>query len=132
MTAKALAAAVAVGALLPFDAQAVASTPPSTLVDLTTTGSDASGSVSSGDYSATFTGNYHGTKAFDGTRSHEDSRWLPKVAANMWVVYTFNTATVVDSIRIRLPDADYSTASRAPKDWTVQGSNDKSTWADLD
>ena len=119
------AAAVAVGAF------AAASTPPSTLVDLTTTDSDASGSVSSGDYSATFTGSYYGTKAFDGTSSHENSRWLPKKADNMWVIYTFNTATVVDSIRILLPDADYSTASRAPKDWTFLGSNDKSAWNDV-
>ena len=119
------AAAVAVGAF------AAASTPPSTLVDLTTTGSDASGAVDSA--STTGTGSYHGTRAFDGTSKHENSRWLPQKADDMWVIYAFNVPTVVDSIRIYLPTSgELNQTARAPKDWTFLGSNDKSTWALLD
>ncbi len=124
--------------VLPLGVFAAASTPPTSLIDLTTNGSRPSGSVvSSSDYSSTYKADhYNGTKAFDGTSSDETSRWLPQVADNMWVVYTFDVPTVVDSIRILLPDPKYSTASstasRAPKAWKFQGSNDKSTWADLD
>ena len=123
---------VAIGAAIPLTAVAAATTAPSSLYDLTTNGSDASGSVANNDYSTTGTGSYHGTRAFDGTDTHELRRWLPKVAANMWVVYTFNVPTVVDSIGILLPNADYSTAKRAPNAWTFHGSNDKSTWEKLD
>lgn len=123
---------VAIGAAIPLTAVAAATTAPSSLYDLTTNGSDASGSVANNDYSTTGTGSYHGTRAFDGTDTHELRRWLPKVAANMWVVYTFNVPTVVDSIGILLPNADYATAKRAPNAWTFHGSNDKSTWEKLD
>ena len=125
------AAAVAVGALLPFDVLAAASTPPSTLVDLTTTGSDASGSVD--EYSSTYTNDrYNGKKAFDGG-SGDSSRWLAKKAANMYVTYKFKAATVVDAIQIFVPaggGSDYS--NRAPKAWTFMGSNDNSSWDTLD
>ena len=125
------AAAVAVGALLPFDVLAAASTLPSTLVDLTTTGSAASGSVV--EYSSAYSSDrYNGTKAFDGG-SGESSRWLAKKAANMYVTYKFKAATVVDSIQIFIPEnggADYS--NRAPKVWTFEGSNDNSSWDTLD
>ena len=127
------AAAVAVGALLPFDVLAAASTPPSTLVDLTTNGSNPSGSVaSSSDYSSTYNANqYNGTKAFDGVENKKsENRWLAAKAANMWVIYTFKAATVVDAIRIYLPNYD-TDAARAPKNWTFLGSNDKSTWNDV-
>ena len=123
---------VAIGAAIPLTAVAAATTAPSSLYDLTTNGSDASGSVANNDYSTTGTGSYHGDRAFDGTDTHELRRWLPKVVANMWVVYTFNVPTVVDSIGILLPNADYATAKRAPNAWTFHGSNDKSTWEKLD
>ena len=126
------AATVAVGAF------ADASTPPSTLVDLTTNGSNPSGSVdeySSAIYSSS---GYNATKAFDGVRVVEadrNSRWLPKPTGDMWFIYAFNVPTVVDSIRIYLPiqvSNDLKQAARAPKKWTFQGSNDKSTWVVLD
>ena len=122
---------IGAAAMLPLGVLAAASTPPSTLVDLTTNGSNPSGSVN--DYSSTYnTGKYNGTKAFDGVgNTADDSRWLAAKAASMWVIYTFKVATVVDAIRIYLPN--YGTdAARAPKDWKFQGSNDKSTWDDLD
>ena len=120
--------------VLPLGVFAAASTPPTSLIDLTTNGSRPSGSVSSGDYSATYAADqYNGTKAFNGIKNTNSAdRWLAKKAANMWVVYTFNTATVVDSILIKLPSSDYSASARAPKDWTFQGSNDKSAWNVLD
>ena len=128
------AAAITVGLALPLGVFAAASTPPTSLIDLTTNGSRPSGSVSSAsDYSTTYNSNqYNGTKAFDGiTNTKSENRWLAKKAANMWVVYTFNTATVVDSILVKLPGSGYSASARAPRDWTFQGSNDKSAWAGL-
>ena len=133
---KKLLMMIATAAMLPLGVLAVALTPPSTRVDLTTNGSNPSGSVaSSSDYSDTYNSanQYNGTKAFDGiTNTKSENRWLPKKAANMWVVYTFNTATVVDSILVKLPGSGYSASARAPMDWTFQGSNDKSAWAVLD
>ena len=120
--------------VLPLGVFAAASTPPTSLIDLTTNGSRPSGSVSSGDYSTTYNADqYNGTKAFNGIKNTDSAdRWLAKKAANMWVVYTFNTATVVDSILVKLPGSGYSASARAPKDWTFQGSNDKSAWVVLD
>ena len=121
---------IGAAAMLPLGVLAAASTPPSTLVDLTTNGSNPSGSVaSSSDYSSTYNANqYNGTKAFDGVENKKsENRWLAAKADNMWVIYTFNVATVVDAIRIYLPNYD-TDAARAPKDWTFLGSNDKSTW----
>ena len=127
------AAAVAVGALLPFDAQAVASTPPSTLVDLTTS---SWGSVYS--YSACYNNTYSGAKAFDDDHSssssgdYSNSRWLAKKADNMYVIYKFKAATVVDAIQIFIPENGGTAYSeRAPKAWTFEGSNDKSSWDEL-
>ena len=122
---------IATAAMLPLGVLAAASTPPSTLVDLTTNGSNPSGSVN--DYSSTYnTGKYNGTKAFDGVgNTADDSRWLAAKAASMWVIYTFKVPTVVDSILIKLPGGGYSASVRAPQDWKFQGSNDKSTWDDL-
>ena len=123
------AAAVALGAF------AAASTPPSTLVDLTTNGSNPSGSVD--EYSSIYdsTRLYNAESAFDGRTDPTilRDRWLAATNANMWVVYKFNVATVVDAIRIYLPVAgELDQTARAPKDWTFEGSNDKSTWVVLD
>ena len=129
------AAAITVGLALPLGVFAAASKPPTSLIDLTTNGSRPSGSVSSAsDYSATYNSNqYNGTKAFDGiTNTKSENRWLAKKSANMWVVYTFNTATVVDSILVKLPGSGYKASARSPRDWTFQGSNDKSAWVVLD
>lgn len=66
--------------MLPLGVLAAASTPPDALVDLTTTGSAASGSVV--EYSSAYSNDrYNGTKAFDGG-SGESSRWLAKKADN--------------------------------------------------
>ena len=117
--------------MLPLVVLAAASTPPSTLVDLTTKGwGRATG------YSDTYNnGRYNGTMAFDdaSTTPYGNSRWLATKAANMYVTYKFNVATVVDAIQIFIPASggdDYS--NRAPKAWTFQGSNDNSSWDVLD
>ena len=128
---KKLLMMIGAAAMLPLGVLAAASTPPSTLVDLTTNGSNPSGSVaSSSDYSSTYnnTNQYNGTKAFDGVENKKsENRWLAAKADNMWVIYSFKEATVVDAIRIYLPNYD-TDAARAPKNWTFLGSNDKSTW----
>ena len=118
---------------LALGAYATASTPPSTLVDLTTNGSNPSGSVDG--YSTLYNKSYPGDKAFDGINNSLTlaSRWMPKKADNMWVVYKFNAATVVDAIRIYLPTKEaVNQTARAPRDWTFEGSNDNSTWVVLD
>ena len=134
---KKLLMMIGAAAMLPLGVLASASEPPSTLVDLTTNGSNPSGSVDDSS-SDIYVSGYTATKAFDGIRVVEadrNSRWLPRPTGDMWFIYAFNVPTVVDSIRIYLPisvSTDLKQAARAPKDWTFQGSNDKSTWADLD
>ena len=106
---------------------AAATTPPSNLYDLTT--SDA-GKVDG--YSSQYSGNYSASKAFDGNWTADKSRWLTKANnPTGWIVYKFNVPTVVDSIRVFSPQASFE-ASRAPKTWTFEGSNDNSDWTVLD
>ena len=131
---KKLLMMIGVAAMLPLGVLAAASTPPDTLVDLTTNGW---GSVDG--YSACYNNTYTGAKAFDDNHSssssgaYSNSRWLAKNLDNIYVTYRFNAATVVDAIQIFIPEnggADYS--NRAPKTWTFMGSNDNSSWDTLD
>ena len=105
-----------------------ATEPPSNLYDLTT--SDA-GSVfrTSSDHKW-----YPGVRAFDGSVSADANRWLSGEASSWWIIYKFNVSTVVDSISIALPPegVGVSSAARAPKIWTFEGSNDNSKWDILD
>ena len=105
-----------------------ATEPPSNLYDLTT--SDA-GRVS--DTSSQHR-NYPGVRAFDGSVSGDGNRWLSGEASSWWIIYKFNVSTVVDSISIALPPegVGVSSAARAPKIWTFEGSNDNSKWDILD
>ncbi len=99
------------------------------LTDLTTS---ASGSVSAS--SATH-GTYPASKAFDGNYANSDGRWLSTKADHMFVVYHFNAPTSVNVIRVWSGDPNQggaSTQARAPKAWTFSGSNDGSTWVQLD
>lgn len=70
--------------------------------------------------------------AFDGNWSNNAGRWLALTSSNpMYLVYKFNAATKVNILRLRIP-SDNSWDKRSPKAWTFSGSNDGSTWTQLD
>ena len=99
------------------------------LTDLTTT---TSGSVSSS--SATHD-NYPASKAFDHNRADTNGRWLSTIGDHMYLVYHFNDATAVNAIRVWNGSdsaGGWNSTGRAPKAWTFSGSNDGSTWTELD
>ena len=110
-----------------------ADTPPVgvTLVDLTTA---ESGSVSSA--GTPYSSNRGAEKAFDGEVSGDTTRWLTKDVANAWFVYTFKEPTVITSYAIvNGGSGGTNQAERAPKTWTLCGSNDEGdekTWTPLD
>ncbi len=75
---------------------------------------------------------YPASKAFDGNHLVTDSyRWLANVADHMYVVYHFKRAHAVNGVSI-FNGGGYYGHTRAPKDWTVSGSNDGETWTVLD
>ena len=110
-----------------------ADTPPVgvTLVDLTTA---ESGSVSSA--GTAYSSNRGADKAFDGEVSGDTTRWLTKDVANAWFVYTFKEPTVITSYAIvNGGSGGANQAERAPKKWTLCGSNDEGDekrWTTLD
>ena len=74
---------------------------------------------------------YPASKAFDNNRSDSNGRWLATKAGNMFLVYHFKRATVVNGISI-FNGGGWEGAKRAPLDWTFEGSNDGETWTVLD
>ena len=110
-----------------------ADTPPSgvTLVDLTT--ADSGSVVSAG---TPYSDNRGAAKAFDESVGGDATRWLTKDVANAWFIYKFNTPTVLTSYTIvNGGDGGANQAERAPKTWTLCGSNDEGdekTWTTLD
>ena len=78
---------------------------------------------------------YGANGAFDGNRSDTNGRWLATKADHMFVVYKFNEATAVNTLRVWNGDVNRgcpSSTSRSPKAWTFYGSNDGETWTALD
>ena len=78
---------------------------------------------------------YLGTKAFDdGSLTDFNSRWLANKSTlpNSWVQFQFNEgAKVVNAYRVYgLTSYDYAT--RDPKDFQLDGSNDGTNWTLLD
>ena len=138
-TSMILSAALAACAFIAFGS---AVTPPDEPVLVDTSAS--AGSVVASSSSSTV---YPATKAFDGAWSTISSdRWLAYINPNKndytggltgetpaYVTYKFNTATRVNTLRIRIPsDKDYACSDRAPKAWTFSGSNNGSDWVTLD
>lgn len=79
----------------------------------------------------TSTGDYDGRNAFkrntswaSGTRINVSSGCYPYT-----IVYDFTTATCINCYKIR---CGTTTTQRAPKVWTLSGSNDNETWMTLD
>ena len=78
---------------------------------------------------------YKAEHAFDGNWSSMSNCWIADLNSTnpvAYCVYEFNTATVVDGIRIH-NSGDWGPEGRAPNTWTFEGSNDTNgTWTVLD
>lgn len=77
---------------------------------------------------------YPGTKAFDDGGSVDPSRWLADASQlpNAWVQYVFPSETVVAGYKVFGFSSGNNGLIRDPRDWTFEGSNDGSTWTELD
>ena len=76
---------------------------------------------------------YPGTKAFDDKGNVGDGRWLankPTSSNPSWIRYDFAEGKKI--IEYTVQSQSYNWAQRAPKDWTLQGSNDNSNWTTID
>ena len=109
------------------DPQPLASTPYGTQTNVT-------GKIPPGSLSAYFTGvtasaeNGPGEAAVKLTDNNSATKWLTK-AATGWVVYTFAKPTLVTGYALT---SGNDSAGRDPKDFTIEGSNDGSTWSPVD
>lgn len=70
-------------------------------------------------------------KAFDGTNINYSDSWaaMRGSIANHYIGYNFDTLTTIDSLMVENRNEG---SSRAFKDFTLQGSNDLSTWTDIE
>ena len=125
------AIALCVSALAATAFGAAAVKPEPTLVDTSSTAGQVIDQSPAYDTSST----YRAAKAFDRVFSTMNSCWIAKLDADnpvAFFVYEFNTPTVVDCIRLQNSEK-WGETSRAPKDWTFEGSNDtNSNWVVLD
>jgi len=73
-----------------------------------------------------------GWKAFDGSVTYPNGRYLGQGGGADWVSIDRGSGNVgqVFAYTVRLTDSNELT--RAPKDWKLQGSNNGSSWTDLD
>ncbi|MFJ3490499.1 GH92 family glycosyl hydrolase [Leifsonia aquatica] len=129
-----LAALPAAAASTPFlssfesaDPQPLASTPFGTQTNVT--GKVPPGSLSAyiGNVTASAE-NAPGETAVKLTDNNSSTKWLTK-AATGWVVYTFAKPTLVTDYALT---SGNDSAGRDPKDFTIEGSNDGSTWSPVD
>ena len=78
---------------------------------------------------------YKAEHAFDGDWASMSNCWiadLNSTTTKAFLVYEFDTATVVDGIRIH-NSGDWGPEGRAPNTWTFEGSNDTNgTWTVID
>ena len=78
---------------------------------------------------------YPASKAFDKNKSDTNGRWLSVIGDNMYLVYAFKEATLVNALTVVAGHDDkggWNSAGRAPKSWTFEGSNDGEAWTILD
>lgn len=69
--------------------------------------------------------NFDSWKAFDGLVNTQG--WSTSVSLPQWIQYKFNEPVLIDRYSL-----SSSTQTTAPVDWMLQGSNDGSSWTDLD
>jgi predicted alpha-1,2-mannosidase len=109
------------------DPQPLASTPYGTQTNVT-------GKVPPGSLSAYITGvnasadNGPGESAIKLTDNNSNTKWLTK-ATTGWVVYTFAKPMLVTGYALT---SGNDAAGRDPKNFTIEGSNDGSTWSPVD
>ena len=127
-TTTAIAALAALALTAPL-ARGAATPKPGSLTRVDT--SSSAGAVDTTLSSATHA-SYPAAGAFDGKMAADADRWLATKAAEMYVTYHFNTPTVVDSYKMYTTRNGSFSSTRAPKDWTFEGSNDGQTWTTLD
>ena len=79
-------------------------------------------------------GNYPATKAFDGdsTTFTDSNRFLPLQSKlpNVFLTWKFNSPFAVSEYKITGQNHNYG--SRGPKDFKLQGSQDGTSWSDVD
>ncbi len=121
-----LSSAVMIAAFLAGQSADAASSVAPDALHLVDTSSSAGEVLDQSDYLE----NYPAGNAFDGVKENS-SRWLASKGDHMYFVYQFKTATKVNAIRICIPGNNYQ-SERAPKEWKFYGSNDNSSWDELD
>ena len=87
----------------------------------------------SGDVDASSSnGSYPATNAFDDGGNTNESRWLAhgNQLPNVWISYDFGMPTQVYAYTIQ--SQSWRNAERAPKDWTLQASDDNANWTVID
>ena len=73
---------------------------------------------------------YPVAKAFDNLKNHNSNgRWLANASElpNVWIRYDMGSGKIVTDYTI-----EGHNANRCAKDWTLQGSNDNSSWTTID
>jgi hypothetical protein len=75
--------------------------------------------------------NYDGYKAFNGSLYEQYYGWLNAHGGNpQYIGYTFTSGQVIT--RYELTSINEGSSPHSPKTWKFQGSNDGSSWTDLD
>lgn len=81
--------------------------------------------------SSRFSGSFDDFKAFDGLIANANT-WISAAAPPQWLQIKIATGDkrILSSYAVQVNN--YPSPTRAPKDWTMEGSNDGSTWDTLD
>lgn len=97
---------------------------------ISTTSADGSVVKASATYAS-----YPASKAFDGNMKDGGGRWLSTRANDMYLVWKFNEAQLVNVLKVyngSNSKGGYDSAGRSPAAWTFSGSNDGEEWTVLD
>ena len=86
---------------------------------------------------STSSATYTSAGAFDDNKHTKAGLWIATNNPPMYVVYKFNNPSVVNAISVfnannNVTGNAIDSASRSPKNWTFEGSNDGATWTVLD
>ena len=92
---------------------------------------DMTGNSTPSPYAVTTSGSYFGTpwKYFDGDNTTTDPL---SFSGSCWVKIDLGSASANPVLAYRIVADNYSSQSRVPKNWTLQGSNNNSTWYTVD
>lgn len=76
-------------------------------------------------------GDYKAYLAFNGTNSAVEDCWAVVATTNQWLQYKFPTAKTVTKIVMTNRNCDNPSLIGSPKSFKLQGSNDGTTWTDI-